>query len=32
MNNLFSPFISAYKESCNTQHVLIRLIENGENT
>ena len=27
MNNLFSPFISSYKESYNTQHVLIRLIE-----
>ena len=27
MNNLFSPFISAYRESCNTQHVLIRLTE-----
>ena len=27
MNNLFSPFISAYRESYNTQHVLIRLIE-----
>ena len=27
MNNLLSPFISAYRESCNTQHVLIRLIE-----
>ena len=27
MNNLFSPFISTYRESCNTQHVLIRLIE-----
>ena len=28
MNNLFSPFISAYRESYNTQHVLVRL--NGE--
>ena len=27
MNTLFSPFISAYRESYNTQHVLIRLIE-----
>ena len=27
MNNLFSPFISTYRESYNTQHVLIRLIE-----
>ena len=27
MNKLFSPFISAYRESYNTQHVLIRLIE-----
>ena len=27
MNNLFSPFISAYRESYNTQHVLIRLID-----
>ena len=27
MNNLFSSFISAYRESYNTQHVLIRLIE-----
>ena len=27
MNNLFSPFISAYRESYNTQHVFIRLIE-----
>ena len=27
MNNLFSPFISAFRESYNTQHVLIRLIE-----
>ena len=27
MNNLFSPFISAYKESYNTQHVLTRFIE-----
>ena len=27
MNNLFSPFISACRESYNTQHVLIRLIE-----
>ena len=27
MNKLFSPFISAYGESYNTQHVLIRLIE-----
>ena len=26
-NNLFSPFISAFRESYNTQHVLIRLIE-----
>ena len=27
MNNLFSPFNSAYRESYNTQHVLIRIIE-----
>ena len=27
MINLFSPFISAYKQSHNTQHVLIRLTE-----
>ena len=27
MNNLFSPFISAYRESNNTQHVPIRLTE-----
>ena len=27
MNNLFSPFISAYRESYNTQHALIRLSE-----
>ena len=27
MNNLFPPFISAYRESYKTQHVLIRLIE-----
>ena len=27
MNNLFSPFISAYRESYNMQHVLIRIIE-----
>ena len=27
MNDLISPFISAYRESYNTQHVLIRLIE-----
>ena len=27
MKNLFSPFISAYRESYNTQHVLITLIE-----
>ena len=27
MNNLFSPFISAYRESHNIQHVLIRFIE-----
>ena len=27
MNKLFSPFISAYRKSYNTQHVLIRLIE-----
>ena len=27
MNNLFSSFISAYRESHNTQHVVIRLIE-----
>ena len=31
MNNLFSPFISAYRESYNTQHVRIRLIENWRN-
>ena len=27
MSSLFSPFNSAYRESYNTQHVLIRLIE-----
>ena len=27
MNNLFSAFISAYREFNNTQHVTIRLIE-----
>ena len=27
MNNLSPPFLSAYRESHNTQHVLIRLIE-----
>ena len=27
MNNLFSPFISPYRESYKTQHVLIRLSE-----
>ena len=27
MNNLFSPFISAYRESYNTQHLFIRLIK-----
>ena len=27
MNNLFSPFISAHRESYNTQQGLIRLIE-----
>ena len=27
INNLFSPFISALRESYNTQHVLIRIIE-----
>ena len=27
MSHLFSPFISAYRESYNTQHVLIRFIE-----
>ena len=27
MNNLFSSFISAYRESYNTQHMLIRLID-----
>ena len=27
MNNLFSPFNSAYRESYNMQHVLIRIIE-----
>ena len=32
MNNLFSPFISAYRESYNTQHVLIRLIEEWRKT
>ena len=28
MNNLFSPFISAYRKSYNVQHVLIRLLKN----
>ena len=27
MNNLFSPFISAYRKSYNTRHVLTKLIE-----
>ena len=27
MNKQFSPFISAYRKSYNTQHVLIRIIE-----
>ena len=27
MNNLFPSFISEYRESCNTQHVLISLTE-----
>ena len=27
IDNLFSPFISAYRESYNTQHVLIRLFQ-----
>ena len=32
INNLFSPFISAYRESYNTQHVLIRIIEEWKKT
>ena len=32
MNNLFSPFISALRESYNTQHILITLLRNGEKT
>ena len=28
MNNLFSPFISAYRKSYNVQHVIIRLLKN----
>ena len=27
MNGHFSPFIAAYRENYNTQHVLIRLLE-----
>ena len=27
INNLFSPFISGYRKSCNVQLVLIKLIE-----
>ena len=27
LNNIFSPFLSAYRESYSTQHVLIRLLE-----
>ena len=27
LENIFSPFLSAYRESYNTQHVLIRLVE-----
>ena len=27
LNNIFSPYLAAYRESYNTQHVLIRLLE-----
>ena len=27
VENIFSPFLSAYPENCSTQHVLIRLVE-----
>ena len=27
LNNIFSPYLVAYRESYNTQHVLIRLLE-----
>ena len=27
LENIFSPFLSAYRENYNTQHVLIRLVE-----
>ena len=27
LNNIFSPYLAAYRESCSTQHVLIRLRE-----
>ena len=27
LNNIFSPYLAAYRESCSTQHVLIRLLE-----
>ena len=27
LENMFSPFLSAYRENYSTQHVLIRLVE-----
>lgn len=27
MNNFFSPYVATYRESFNTQHILLRLIE-----
>ena len=27
INDHFSPFVAAYRENCNTQHVRIRLLE-----
>ena len=27
LNNIFSPFLEAYRESSSTEHVLIRLLE-----
>ena len=27
LNNIFSPFLAVYQESYNTQHLLIRLLE-----
>ena len=30
LNNLFLPYFASYRESYNTKHVLIRLLEDGE--